>query len=110
MSPNLLIAIQITVVGMALVFAAIVLLWGLMAVLVRVTTEKPKPEPVEVAEVAQPLTNAKRRAAIAAVVVALQLEKESKFTTQMVLPPTATVSAWQAAMRANRLKLRGPVR
>lgn len=108
MNPNLLIAIQITVVGMALVFAAIILLWGLMALLVRVTAEKP--ETVEVASATTDTLSAKRQAAIAAVAVVLALEKESKPAMQMVLPPTATVSAWQAAMRANRLKLRGPVR
>ena len=35
MEPNLLIALQITVTGMSLVFGAIVLLWGMMAILVR---------------------------------------------------------------------------
>jgi Na+-transporting methylmalonyl-CoA/oxaloacetate decarboxylase gamma subunit len=110
MSPNLLIAIQITVVGMALVFAAIILLWGLMALLVRVLPATPEPTTVEVAASAEEAASTKRRAAIAAVAVAMALAKESKPAVQMALPPTATVSAWQAAMRANRLNIRGPVR
>ena len=37
MAENLITALEITVAGMALVFGAIVLLWGVMALLVRVT-------------------------------------------------------------------------
>lgn len=110
MNPNLSIAIQITVVGMGLVFAAIILLWGLMALLVKVLPEESAPQSLEVAPDSEGAANAKRRAAVAAVAVAMALAKESKPAVQMALPPTATVSAWQAAMRTNRLKLRGPVR
>ena len=39
MAENLITALEITVAGMALVFGAIVLLWGVMALLVRVTQE-----------------------------------------------------------------------
>jgi len=81
----------------------------LMALLVRLTADKPEPETVAVADAPQSLTTAKRRAA-AAIAVATALAKDTKPNLPMALPPTATVSAWQAAMRANRLKLRGPVR
>ena len=49
MSENLLLALQITGIGMGLVFGAIVLLWGVIAALVRLTSESlipaEKPDP-----------------------------------------------------------------
>jgi hypothetical protein len=45
MFENLGVALQITVVGMGLVFAAILVLWGLIALLVRATATVAAPEP-----------------------------------------------------------------
>ena len=42
MAENLITALEITVAGMALVFGAIVLLWGVMALLVR-SPRRPAP-------------------------------------------------------------------
>ena len=110
MSENLRLALQITLVGMSLVFAAIVLLWGLMAALVRVTAEPPPADSgkIGVGALAQPDDRElKRRAAVAAVAVA---SAHSQQRPALPLPPTANVSPWQAVMRANHLKQRGPVR
>ncbi len=41
MSENLIIALQITLIGMALIFAVIVVLWIVMALLVRFTPAWP---------------------------------------------------------------------
>ena len=41
MGENLVTALEITVIGMALVFGAIILLWGVMALLVRLAQDHP---------------------------------------------------------------------
>ena len=106
--------LQITLVGMGLVFGAILLLWGVMALLMRITAGRRLP--------AEPILNAqdyalqeeteerdrKHRAAIVAVATALSLDKQAPH--EFPLPPTAIVSAWQAVMRANNIHKRGSVR
>ena len=71
MSENMLIAFQITVIGMGLVFAAIMVLWGLMAVLVRIAPERTKEDSTIKSPPADDQTEGKRRAAAIAVAVAL---------------------------------------
>jgi Na+-transporting methylmalonyl-CoA/oxaloacetate decarboxylase gamma subunit len=109
MAANSLIALQITAIGMSLVFASIILLWIMMAILVRLTAEKE----VIVTEVKednkQVEMDKKKKAAIAAVVVALAREAETELH-EFPLPPTAIVSAWQAVNRSDILKKRGRVR
>jgi Na+-transporting methylmalonyl-CoA/oxaloacetate decarboxylase gamma subunit len=103
MSGNILLALQITVVGMGLVFGAILLLWLLMALLVRFTSARAR-------VVGQPeVDDRKRRAAVAAVTIALA-RQASTGPRPFPLPPTAIVSAWQAVTRANHLNRRGRVR
>jgi Na+-transporting methylmalonyl-CoA/oxaloacetate decarboxylase gamma subunit len=120
MEPDLGVALQITAIGMGLVFAAIVVLWGVMALLVRLTAEKPVPGPAQepaaasgegAATAAPEARRARlaRLAAAAAVGVALA-EAPPGAAPAEPKPPTATVSAWQAAMRASQLKQRGPTR
>ncbi len=101
MPPSLLLSLQITLVGMGLVFAAILLLWALMAVLVRLTAERGPQGGVAERQL---------RERAAAVAVAAALERARQAPAQFPLPPTAFVSAWQAVMRAGRLRQRGPVR
>jgi Na+-transporting methylmalonyl-CoA/oxaloacetate decarboxylase gamma subunit len=99
------VALQITAAGMGLVFAAILLLWGLMALLVRLarapaaTREPPK----------APEQGMEEQAAVAAVAFALQRGAAAAQAT-FPLPPTAFVSAWQAVRRSSQLNQRGPVR
>jgi Na+-transporting methylmalonyl-CoA/oxaloacetate decarboxylase gamma subunit len=108
-------ALLISLVGMGLVFLSILLLWGLMALLVRLTRD---PEPV--AEVAaalpaadtaaepastQALVERKRRAAAAAVAVAMALHKTSLVKTAPAAPQHS-LSAWQAVQRAGQLSQR----
>ncbi|MDW8327035.1 MAG: OadG family protein [Anaerolineales bacterium] len=114
MPPSLSIALQITVIGMSLVFGAIVLLWGLMALLVRLAADRPAPAAAPVGSDRR--RELKQRAAAAAVAAALavQAQKRAEETAfqprEFPLPPTAIVSAWQAVRRAQLLNQRGPVR
>lgn len=103
MNQSLLLSLQITLLGMGLVFGALILVWGVMAVLVRFTsrTETRMDEEAEL--------DLKRRAASAAVAAALA-SQSSQQAHEFPLPPTALVSAWQAVMRTNMLNKRGQVR
>ncbi|MBE2196546.1 MAG: OadG family protein [Anaerolinea sp.] len=112
-SETLTYAFQITLVGMGLVFAALILLWGLMALLVRIA---PEGENSETAGGSKPDStvdetteyNLKRRAAAAAVAVALmQADAAEEEPHTFPLPATAIVSAWQAVTRANQLNQKG---
>jgi Na+-transporting methylmalonyl-CoA/oxaloacetate decarboxylase gamma subunit len=109
MTANILIALKITLIGMGLVFLSIILLWLMMAVLMLLNEEK-KAEfiPIKVDEQTDK-SNQKRKAAVAAVVVAMAREAESELH-EFPLPPTAFVSAWQAVNRSDMLKKRGRVR
>ena len=98
MSETLLLSIEITALGMGLVFAAIVLLWGLMSVLTALHLEKP--------EVALPETDLKARAAAAAVAVALA-QQEASSTRPLPEPPTPIISAWQLGMRTRQMYEKG---
>jgi sodium pump decarboxylase gamma subunit len=110
MSENILIAFQITVIGMGLVFAAIMVLWGLMAILVRFAPENRKEYSSIKSTPANDHTERKRRAAAIAVAVALAQQADTTEPHEFPLPPTAIVSAWQAVMRTRMLNKRGPTR
>lgn len=100
-------AFLITLIGMGLVFSIILLIWGLMALLVRLVRDPAKGK----ADTEDRLLEGelKHRAAVAAVAAALA--RESSFEPhEFPLPPTALVSAWQAVMRSKILNRRGPVR
>jgi hypothetical protein len=95
----------ITLIGMAAIFIAIALLWGLIMALVQLTQRREQRSKDDNST----LMDRKRKAAIAAVMVALAREEETSLH-EFPLPPTAFVSAWQAVMRANIIKRRGQVR
>lgn len=108
-------SLQITLIGMGLVFASLIVLWGLMEMMVRLTAEKAKTEPVpEVAPpppvAATPDDDHARRQQVAAIAVALALASQDTGPHEFPLPPTAMVSAWQAVLRSDMLKKRGQVR
>jgi Na+-transporting methylmalonyl-CoA/oxaloacetate decarboxylase gamma subunit len=102
-------ALLITVIGMGLVFISILLLWLMMAVLVKVTTVQNDDEnTVNTKQNAQLIElDRKRRAALAAVTVALARQADSMDPHAFPLPPTAIVSAWQAVLRTRMLMRRG---
>ena len=101
MSDVILIALQIAGIGMGLVFAAILLLWLVMAILVRLTTVRQTKETDLATE-----RERKQRATAAAVAMALS-ERAEVVPPVFPLPATALVSAWQAVSRANNLKRGG---
>jgi hypothetical protein len=103
MAENLIVALQITLAGMAVVAGVMGLVWILMVVLVRVTGDHAVPEVTSAA------SDLEQRAAAVAVAVVLALRPASGARTPS-LPPTASVSPWQAAMRASQLRQRGRVR
>jgi len=108
MTDNLLLALQITLLGMGIVFGMIILLWGVMAALTALTREKeeaaPVPAPAHVNE-----KDAKSRAAAAAVAVALA-EQSLSTAHPLSAPPTAIVSAWQLGMRTRQMTEKGSTR
>ncbi|HSD85637.1 MAG TPA: OadG family transporter subunit, partial [Anaerolineae bacterium] len=105
MNDNLLIALQITLIGMSLVFGVIIVLWLVMLLLVRITAQREKP--IEEAAAPSPIDQSavKRRAAIAAVSVALAHELTPQLH-EFPEPPTSLVSAWQAIQRSRYLTQR----
>lgn len=106
MSENLILALEITLIGMGLVFGAILLLWGLISALVRLMAlwiqSEARPEATLVTE-----RLLKQRAAAAAVSIALALQSDQAQPHEFPLPPTAQVSPWQAVMRSNILNKQG---
>jgi Na+-transporting methylmalonyl-CoA/oxaloacetate decarboxylase gamma subunit len=113
MLENLVSACEITLIGMGLVFAAIILLWGVMVGLIRILGERsdrpemsPNLDDVKIQSDGSD-KYMKMRAAVVAVACALTQDKQTH--REFPLPPTAFVSAWQAVARSNMLK-RGQVR
>jgi hypothetical protein len=106
MTENLLIALEISLIGMGLVFGAILMLWGLITALVRLMAfwvqSEIRPGVTSVAE-----RLLKQRAAAAAVSVALAIQRDEAQPHEFPLPPTAQVSPWQAVMRSNILNKQG---
>jgi Na+-transporting methylmalonyl-CoA/oxaloacetate decarboxylase gamma subunit len=105
MLENLGVALQITVLGMGLVFGAILLLWGSITLLVRLTTDKPLAKTEHSPGISTNL-ELKRRAAAVAVAVALeQAARES--APIFPLPRMQPISHWQAALRSRQMEQRG---
>jgi len=101
---NLILALEITVVGMGLVFAALILIWWMMALLTRLTAEKEAPAG-ETASAA-PETDERAQAAALAVAIAMA-EHQLSQAHPLKDPPTAIVSAWQLGMRSRQLSQKG---
>lgn len=116
MSENMVLALQISVIGMGLVFGAILVLWVLMALIVRFAVDR-EAESDEVILISagenpdldqsQPDLDLKRLAAAAAVTSALAQQATSMEPHPFPLPPTPIVSAWQAVLRTRMLTKRG---
>ena len=99
-------ALFISAIGMGLVFAGILLLWGLMALLVHLTTPRKRRASEEtitdIAEIEDDDLECKRKAAAAAVVATIAL-----LNTSFTLSPhqdRETISPWQAVHRSQRMQ------
>jgi Na+-transporting methylmalonyl-CoA/oxaloacetate decarboxylase gamma subunit len=113
---NLMLALDITLLGMGLVFAAIILLWGMIKLLTSLTAEtdcSSAAEPVaSTSSEAFHRTDEQIKARAAAVAVAIALaEQEASGAHPLSTPPAAIVSAWQLGMRTRQMYQKGlPVR
>ena len=110
-------ALWITLIGMGLVFLAILLLWGLMVLLVRLTREPQKAQPAPLPGNEIPVTEEtptqaqlierKRRAAAAAVAVAFAVNNSKRSGTVNLpmpgKPAPSSISAWQVVHRASQI-------
>lgn len=111
---DLLPSLQITALGMSLVFGAILLLWLMMVVLTAVTADKESPadempasNSPETASAAQ--ADSKLQVALLAVAMALA-EQSNSAAHPLNEPPTAIVSAWQLGMRTSQMSEKGNFR
>lgn len=105
---DLLLALQITALGMGLVFAAIILLWGMMILLTSFTADKAPAADSPQVDSNDP-TDSKPLAAALAVAIALA-EQEQSSAHPLPEPPTALVSAWQLGMRTRQMSEKGNFR
>jgi len=106
---NMLVALQITALGMGLVFGAILLLWWMMNLLTSITADK---EPASGSAASPNGTmpeiddNLKAQAAAVAVAIALA-EQQTTTAHPFAEPPTTIVSAWQLGMRSRQMYQKG---
>jgi Na+-transporting methylmalonyl-CoA/oxaloacetate decarboxylase gamma subunit len=108
-------ALLITAIGMSLVFIAMLALWGLMVLSVRLTARYAENESEEEAieEVESPQEKPaeadtglarKRQAAVAAVAYALvQTETLAGPESMVILTPRRQADAWKTVLRASQL-------
>lgn len=101
----LTLALQITAIGMGLVFGAILVLWLMMALLTALTAEKESaPDPAKTGPVRE--TELLARAAAIGVAMAIA-EQQLSSAHPLKDPPTAIVSAWQLGMRTRQMTEKG---
>jgi len=121
MTNNFLLALQITFLGMGLVFAAIILLWWMMNLLTFITADRtPAADIIPAGCSAEPApvmdSDVKAQAVAVAVAMALAEQQAQQSCGQTSLahplsdPPTAIVSAWQLGTRTRQLYQKGPIR
>lgn len=101
-------SLQITALGMGLVFSAILLLWLMMVILTALTADKePASDSAEAAS--SPEADSKLQVALLAVAMALA-EQNASSAHPLEQPPTAIVSAWQLGMRTRLMSEKGNFR
>ncbi len=109
MAENLTNALYITLLGMGLVFVGILLLWGMMALMVRfikdpVQAAEESPAPTVSPEVPDVVTPARKKRALAAALATAILLRQSAAST--TVQKGETVSPWQAVLRAGNMAQR----
>jgi Na+-transporting methylmalonyl-CoA/oxaloacetate decarboxylase gamma subunit len=105
---DFLLSLQITALGMGLVFGAILLLWLMMVLLTLFTAEK---EPASDSPEPAPVSETGFKAQAAAIAVAIALAEQGQSTAHpLTEPPTAIVSAWQLGMRTRQMSEKGSSR
>lgn len=101
---NLLIALQITAIGMGLVFGAILVLWLMMILLTAITADKGDSHSPGTDSLKQ--TDILAQAAAVGVAMAIA-EQQLSSAHPLKDPPTAIVSAWQLGMRTRQMTEKG---
>lgn len=110
MVDNFQTSLIITVIGMGLVFSAIILLWALMALLVKAAADQEIQDETSLApERSEQDRSPQAIAAVVAVAIALARDIDVE-PHEFPLPPTALVSAWQSVMRSDMIKRRGHIK
>jgi sodium pump decarboxylase gamma subunit len=116
MSDAFIQSLQITALGMGLVFGAILLLWLMMVLLTSFTADK-KTQSDKAPASDSPKADAKRvsetgfKSQAAAIAVAIALAEQGQSTARpLTAPPTAIVSAWQLGMRTSQRAQKGNFR
>jgi len=108
---TMLLALQITALGMGLVFGAIIVLWGMMNLLTFITADRgTASRSAESSAEAMPaiVMDGDFRAQAAAVAVSIALaEEQSSSVHPFTEPPTTIVSAWQLGMRTRQMYQKG---
>ncbi|MEI6289911.1 MAG: OadG family protein [Chloroflexota bacterium] len=108
MMNNLIAALQITLLGMALVFLAIIVLWLMMRLLTAIPFKDQDSSTGGTTERAVEKSEPDLSALAAAAAVAIALEEQSQSTARpLPEPPTAIVSAWQLGMRTRQMYEKG---
>ncbi len=111
---DLTLSLEITALGMGLVFGAILLLWLTMILLTTFTADKKSNSGSPVASDspdADSVPEAGFKAQAAALAVAIALTEQGQSTAHPLHePPTAIVSAWQLGMRTSQRAQKGNFR
>lgn len=102
---NIALALQITAVGMGLVFGAILVLWLMMILLTALTTDRKSASDLTQAGSVRE-TELLAQAAAVGVAIAIA-EQQLSSAHPLNDPPTAIVSAWQLGMRTRNLTQKG---
>ncbi len=118
-------ALIITVIGVSSIFVVLLVMWGLMAALVRFTAPRQAAAAVSATAVSAAANTSpmdgdsseasiqqqarRRRAAVAAVAVALAVEAEQARSAPFLQPAQGAISPWQATLRGNALSRRAGV-
>ena len=108
---NLSLSLQITAVGMGIVFGAILILWLTMVLLTALTADKksaPHKRAMSDSPEADPAQEAEALAQAAVVGVAMAIaEQQLSSAHPLKDPPTTIISAWQLGMRTRQMTQKG---
>ncbi len=108
MVTNLIAALQITLLGMGLVFLAIILLWLMMWLLTAIPFKEQNTSSNKIKEINPEKIEPDPAYFAAAAAVAIALEEQSLSSARpLPQPPTAIVSAWQLGMRTRQMYEKG---
>lgn len=101
-------SLQITALGMGLVFGAILLIWLTMVILTALTRDK---TPASDSPSADTSTQADSKLQVALLAVTMALaDQDASSARPLELPPTAIVSAWQLGLRTRQMAEKGSPR